>query len=62
MILGKRKSKVAISKMDRFGEAMADGRLTAPSDGKIYNLREAIMQSKRLGRPLTDSEMKEFEV
>lgn len=62
MILAERKPKVAISKMDRFGEAMSDGRLTAPSDGKIYNLRAAIMQSKRLGRPLTDSEMKQFEV
>ena len=41
---------------------MPDGRLTAPSNGKIYRLREAILLSKRLGRPLTDEEMKEFEV
>lgn len=45
-----------------FGEAMPDGRLTEPSDGKIYRLREAILLSKRLGRPLTDEEMKTFEV
>ena len=46
----------------RFGEAMPDSRLTAPSDGKIYRLREAIFLSKRLGRPLTKSEMARFEV
>lgn len=48
--------------MDRFGEAMPDGRLTEPSGNKVYRLREAIMQSKKLGRPLTESEMKQFEV
>ena len=41
---------------------MADGRLTEPSDGKIYRLREAIDEVKRLGRTLTDDEMKCFEV
>ena len=41
---------------------MADGRLTEPSDGKIYRLREAIAEVKRLGRTLTDDEMKRFEV
>ena len=41
---------------------MADGRLTEPSDGKIYHLREAIAEVKRLGRTLTDDEMKRFEV
>ena len=57
-----RKTKVVISSMDRFGEAMPDGRLTAPSENKVYRLREAIMQSKKLGRPLTESEMKQFEI
>ncbi len=47
---------------DRFGEAMPDGRLTEPSDGKQYRLRDAIMYSRQLGRPLTDSEMAKFEV
>ena len=46
----------------RFGDAMPDGRLTEPSDGKEYRLREAILLSKRLGRPLTDNEMKQFEI
>ena len=32
MIVAERKAKVVISKMDRFGEAMPDGRLTAPSE------------------------------
>ncbi|MBR5965637.1 MAG: hypothetical protein IK015_05935 [Treponema sp.] len=46
----------------RFGEAMQDSRLTEPSDGKTYRLREAIFLSKRLGRPLTQSEMAQFEI
>ena len=41
---------------------MADGRLTESSDGKVYRLREAIAEVKRLGRTLTDDEMKRFEV
>jgi|GEM_PF-667440 hypothetical protein len=44
----------------RFGEEMPDSRLTEPSDGKIFRLREAILLSKRLGRPLTKAEMKQF--
>ena len=47
---------------ESFGEEMQDGRLTEPSDGKKYRLREAILYSKRLGRPLTDEEMSQFEV
>ena len=61
MIVAERKAKVVIGQMDRFGEAMPDGRLTAPSENKVYRLREAILQSKKLGRPLTESEMKQFE-
>ena len=62
MIVAERKSKVVISKMDHFGESMPDGRLTAPSENKVYRLREAILQSRKLGRPLTESEMRQFEV
>ena len=47
---------------DRFGEEMPDGRLTEHSDGKQYRLRDAIMYSRQLGRPLTENEMKRFEV
>ncbi len=50
------------SNFDRFGEAMPDGRLVEPSSPKPFRLREAILLSKRLGRPLTESEMKQFEI
>jgi len=49
-------------KFERFGEAMSDGRLTMPSDKKVYRLREAILMSKRLGRPLAEEEMKKYEI
>lgn len=62
MIVAERKQKTIIDKFGRFGERMSDGRLTAPSDGKVYRLREAILLSKQLGRPLSQEEMKEFEV
>lgn len=62
MIVAERKAKVVIRKMDCFGEAMPDERLTAPSENKVYRLREAILQSRKLGRPLNGSEMKQFEV
>lgn len=44
----------------KFGEDMLDSRLTDPSDGKVFRLREAIILSKKLGRPLTKEEMEEF--
>lgn len=62
MIVAERKSKTVIDKFDRFGEEMPDGRLTAPSNGKVYRLREAILLSKQLGRPLSEEEMKRFEI
>lgn len=62
MIVAERKTKANMDKFDKFGEAMTDGRLTAPSDGKVYRLREAILLSKQLGRPLSQDEMKRFEV
>lgn len=60
MIVSERKPVVAMRNYDHFGEAMPDGRLTEPSDVKVYRLREAIALSKRIGRPLTEEEMKEF--
>lgn len=62
MIVAERKNKVADKKFDQFGEAMSDGRLTMPSEPKVYRLREAILLSKRLGRPLTKDEMRKYEV
>lgn len=61
MIVAERKA-YSTNCMDEFGTNMKDGRLTEPSDGKIYKLREAILVSKKLGRPLTAEEMKQFEV
>ena len=48
--------------MDHVGEAMPEGRLTASYEDKVYRLREAILATKKLGRPLTENEMKQFEV
>lgn len=62
MIVAERKQKTIMDKFDRFGEEILDGRLTAPSSNKVYRLREAILLSKQLGRPLSQGEMKEFEV
>lgn len=62
MIVAERKQKVVMDRFDKFGERMPDGRLTAPSDGKVYRLREAILLSKQLGRPLTQEEIRQFEV
>ncbi len=61
MIVVERKNCSANS-MDEFGTKMKDGRLTEPSDGKIYKLREVILVSKKLGRPLTAEEMSQFEI
>lgn len=61
MIVAQRKIQ-PLDRLDEFGTEMKDGRLTEPSDGKIYRLREAILASKKLGRPLTKEEMKHFEV
>lgn len=61
MIVAERKMHNS-NRLDEFGTEMQDGRLTEPSDWKIYKLREAILASKKLGRPLTKEEMKQFEV
>lgn len=62
MIAAERRQKIIMDRFDKFGEKMSDGRLTAPSDGKVYRLREAILLSKQLERPLTQEEMTQFEV
>ncbi len=62
MIIAERTSVEGLNRQEYFGEEMPDGRLTEPSSGKIYRLREAILMSKKLGRPLTDREMKEYEI
>lgn len=41
---------------------LTDGRLTEPSDGERYAWRDMIEQVKSLGRPLSNEELKRFEV
>lgn len=48
MIVAERKMQT-LDYLDKFGIEMQDGRLTEPSDGKIYKLREVILASKKLG-------------
>lgn len=63
MIIAQRPPRVDTGKCDydRFGEEMPDGRLVEPG-GKMYRLREAIREVERLGRPLTEEEMRQFEI
>ena len=39
-----------------------DGRLTEPSDGKVFDYRKMIGIVKQLGRPLTDKDAEEFRI
>ena len=39
-----------------------DGRLTEPSDGKIFDYRKMLELVKQLGRPLTDKEAEDFRI
>ena len=61
MIIAERLSEQITENFDQFGEAMQDGRLTVSSD-KTYRIKDAILLSKKLGRPLTEAEMKTFEL
>ena len=49
IIVAERKEQAVIDRFDRLGEAIPDGRLIVPSEGKVYRLREAILLSKKLG-------------
>lgn len=50
-------------KYEHFGEVFSDGQLTDTSSAeRHFRLREAIAYSKSLGRPLTEQEMKLFEI
>ena len=50
-------------KYEHFGEDFSDGRLTEHSSAeRHFRLREAIAYSNSLGRPLTEPEMKQFEI
>lgn len=39
-----------------------DGRLTEPSDGKIFDYRKMLEVIKQLGRPLTEKEAEEYRI
>ena len=61
IVVEKNKNKQHID-YNNFGNEMPDGRMTEESDGKIYKLRDAIMYSKILGRPLNEDEMNKFSI
>lgn len=61
MIVAERTSERTADNFNNFGCDMNDGRLTAPTE-KIYRIKDAINLSKKPGRPLTDEEMKTFEL
>lgn len=61
MIIVPRKEEENKLIIDDFESNLKDGRLTEP-DGKIYRLREVILQMKRLGRMLTEEELKAYEL
>ena len=44
---------------EKFGDEIPDSRLTVPVK-KLYRVREAILETKRLGRPLTEEEMEKY--
>ena len=43
-------------------EYAKDGRLTEPSDGKIFDYRKMLELVKQLGRPLTEKEAEDFRI
>ena len=48
--------------LDDFEYHLKDTRLTEPSDGKRFQWREMIKEVENLGRPLTEKEIKKFEI
>ena len=62
-VVASRKSDMLRENFDRFGEDFSDGRLTEQSPTeRHFRLHEAIAYSNSLGRPLTEQEMKLFEI
>lgn len=60
MIIAERKAQTTAHDYDRFGEAMTDGRLTAAAEGRIYRVRDIVLETRRLGRQLTQEELERF--
>ncbi|MBQ7796821.1 MAG: hypothetical protein IJ374_09725 [Lachnospiraceae bacterium] len=40
----------------------SDGRLTIPSDGKVFDYRKMIEVIEKLGRPLTEMEAEQYRI
>lgn len=60
MIVAERKPKIETHRYEDFDVKFPDGRLTESAHGRVFRLREAITESKRLGRTLTEAELQEF--
>lgn len=41
---------------------LKDGRLTEPSDGKIFDYRKMLKEIQTLGRPLTEQEAEQYRI
>ena len=50
------------NEMRQFEDSLTDGRLVDPAGGKPLKLRDAILISKKVGRPLSADELKQFEL
>lgn len=53
------KSEYGVIDLERYAE---DGRLTEPSDGKIFDYRKMRELVEKLGRPLTEAEAETFRI
>ncbi len=50
------------NEMRQFEDSLTDGRLVDPNGGKPLKLRDAILFSRKMGRPLSADELKRFEL
>lgn len=55
-------AKTNYGQMVDLEQYVKDGRLTEPSDGKIFAYREMIERIEQLGRPLTDKEAEAYRI
>ncbi len=53
---------MTIKSFDDIADYAEDGRLTEPSDGKLYDLRNMINFRESIGRILTEKEMESFRI
>ncbi|NQP58587.1 hypothetical protein HO913_04515 [Streptococcus suis] len=56
-----REEMKSFARLDEAVDRIADGRYTTPSESMPrYNIRAIVMEAERLGRPLTEKEVKKF--